>query len=119
LRESWKAFILAAMSGFRAPPLPIELTVGAGLLAAFTLPSGVEELVMLAVTTGVDNVPGPRRGLAAVPPAPSAPGDETEAGWSDRDSGDDSGDDGDERSAGDDEVGKGDSVWGERDIVPS
>lgn len=45
------------MSGFKPPPpLPIELTVGAGRLAALTLPSGVDELVMLVVVAEADMV---------------------------------------------------------------
>lgn len=44
----------AAMSGFRAPPRPIVLTVGAGLLAALTLPRGVDDEVMLAAVGAAD-----------------------------------------------------------------
>jgi hypothetical protein len=44
----WKAFILAMMSGFTAPPRPNVLTVGAGLRAALTLPRGVDDEVMFA-----------------------------------------------------------------------
>lgn len=49
------------------PPLPIELSVGAGRLAALTLPSGVDELVMLVVIAEVDMAPGGRRGRRATP----------------------------------------------------
>jgi len=44
LRSRWKAFILAAMSGFNVPLLP--MVVGGGLRAALRGPRGVEEAVM-------------------------------------------------------------------------
>lgn len=64
--DIWKALILAAMSGpNELPPLAIELAVGvgAGRLAALTLPNGVDEGVILVVMADVDMVPpGERRG---------------------------------------------------------
>lgn len=60
--DMWKALILAARSGLelRVPPLP--LTVGAGRLAAETLPSGVDEGVMLGVAAMADKLCSGRRG---------------------------------------------------------
>lgn len=56
----------AAMSGLRAPPLPRVLTVGAGRLAALTLPRGVDDVVMPAVygaeAAEVETERGERRG---------------------------------------------------------
>lgn len=48
----WKAFILAMISGLTAPPRPRVLTVGAGRLAALTLPRGVDDCVMLVAEEG-------------------------------------------------------------------
>lgn len=48
LRSSANALIFAARSGLSADPLP-PIVLGAGLLAALTLPRGVEEGVMPAV----------------------------------------------------------------------
>jgi len=45
----WKALIFAAISGFKAAPPPLPIVLGGGLLAAFTLPRGVDEGVMPAV----------------------------------------------------------------------
>ena len=49
------------MSGFNAPP-PLPIVVGAGLLAALTLPSGVDEAVMRGVVGVADMLRSERRG---------------------------------------------------------
>lgn len=68
----WKAFMRAAMSDDILMPLPRERKAGGafeGLRAALSVPSGVEEAVMLAVIAAVDadraETCGSRRGTAS------------------------------------------------------
>jgi len=82
----WKALILAAISGVNDdPPLPLPMVVGGGLLAAFTLPRGLDEDDIPAVLGPGPVIAGPRGGgleevCGLVPFGLSTLGDKTREG---------------------------------------